>query len=73
MTEISPASALPEPELMLKSFCDRFVKNRNLDRVGASLPAVTEAGYTPQGIFEETGFEPIQQIRLSWQPKSTRA
>jgi len=28
------------------------------------MPTVTKAGYTPQAIFEATGFEPIQQNQV---------
>jgi len=71
MTEISPASRCLNLKLMLKSFCDRFVKNKEPGS-GGTCQQLQKAGYTPQGIFEETGFEPIQQNQIIGS-KSTRA
>ncbi len=39
-------------------------KQGNWVEWGAAIASLQKAGYNPQQIFEETGFEPIQQIQV---------
>ena len=65
MTEISPASALPEPEINAEELL-RSLRQKQGTWIewGQACQQLQKAGYTPQGIFEETGFEPIQQNQI---------
>jgi len=65
MTEISPASPLPEPEINAEELCDRFVKKQGTwIEWGEPASSYRKQAILPQGIFEETGFEPIQQNQI---------
>jgi len=64
MTEISPASPLPEPEINAEELLRSLRQNKEPDQWGRACQQLQKAGYTPQGIFEETGFEPIQQNQI---------
>ena len=65
MTEISPASPLPEPEINAEELL-RSLRQKQGTWIewGKACQQLQKAGYTPQGIFEETGFEPIQQNQI---------
>lgn len=65
MTEISPASPLPEPEINAEELL-RLLRQKQGTWIkwGQACQQLQKAGYTPQVIFEETGFEPIQQNQI---------
>lgn len=65
MTEISPASPPPEPEINAKELLQSLrQKQGTWIEWGQACQQLQKAGYTPQAIFEETGFEPIQQNQI---------
>lgn len=65
MTEISSASPTPEPEINAKELL-RSLRQKQGTWIewGQACQHLQKAGYTPQAIFEETGFEPIQQNQI---------
>lgn len=65
MTDLSSASPAPEPEINAKELL-RSLRQKQGTWVewGDACQQLQKAGYTPQGIFEETGFEPIQQNQI---------
>ncbi len=60
MTEISPDNAVQLKALV--TLLRR--KEQNWVEWGKACAALQKSGYTPQQIFEETGFEPIQQNQV---------
>jgi len=63
MTEISPTS--PEPEIDAKELLQSLRRKEGTwVEWGKACQQLQKAGYNPQEIFEETGFEPIQQNQL---------
>ncbi len=65
MTEISPASPMPESEVNAEELL-RSLRQKQGTWIewGQACQQLQKAGYTPQAIFEETGFEPIQQNQI---------
>lgn len=64
MTEISPSPS-PEPEINAEELL-RSLRQKQGTWVewGKACQQLQKAGYNPQVIFEETGFEPIQQNQI---------
>lgn len=65
MTEISHNSPLPEPEINAEELL-RSLRQKQGTWIewGQACQQLQKAGYTPQEIFEATGFEPIQQNQI---------
>lgn len=66
MTEISPASPNSEPAINAEELL-RSLRRKEGTWVewGKACAKLQKAGYSPQAIFEETGFEPIQQNQIT--------
>lgn len=65
MTEISPASPSPEPATNAEELLQSLRRKEGTWVEWAKACAkLQKAGYSPQAIFEETGFEPIQQNQI---------
>jgi hypothetical protein len=63
MTEISPTS--PEPKINAEELLQSLRRKEGTwVEWGKACQQLQKAGYKPQEIFEETGFEPIQQNQL---------
>lgn len=74
MTETSPASGGPEPAINAEELLLSLRRKQGTwVEWGLACAKLQKAGYNPQGIFEETGFEPIQQnqIIVAWQVYTT--
>lgn len=66
MTEISPASPGSEPEINAEELLQSLRRKEGTwVEWGKSCASLQKAGYSPQAIFEETGFEPIQQNQIT--------
>ncbi|MBR8839249.1 MAG: hypothetical protein DSM106950_35925 [Stigonema ocellatum SAG 48.90 = DSM 106950] len=66
MTDISSASGSPEPEINAEELLQLLLhKEGTWVEWGKACQQLQKAGYNPQRIFEETGFEPTQQNQIT--------